>query len=1091
MSYLSIFYDSFKNKIMHRYIDEQTNRIKTEVINNKFEYYIRDKSNNSDTHDVYGNSVIKKETDYRDGIKSIMSSGIGTYETDLPQDIKFLNKRYGNKNLVADVDNFNICNIDIECSSEGSFPYPDKADYPINAITLKSSKTKQVYTFGLYEYTGNDESVKNYIWCPDETVMLEKFLAFFRKCKFHIMTGWHIIGFDVPYIINRMKKLSIDYTKLSPHGIVNKKRTYEEYTIAGISQLDYMKLYKRFTFSDRESYSLNFISKYELGEGKLEYEGTINNIWKTDWNKFIEYNIQDVLLVDKLDKKLRFIELAISICYESLIPFEQVFATIPMHIGYCLKFLHNKKLVMPTRIESEHKSFPGAYVFNEPGFHKYVLSFDVQSLYPTLIRMFNVGPDTIVRDPKNENKLYKTPISKYKDWESASGTFKDIGGIYYRNDKKSVLAEIVESIFFGRIRDKVKRLICDSIDKGDSDVEMSNKINKDTSEIEELKHEIQEEEGNYNFYNNRQLVKKIQMNCFHENTDILTIDGVKKLKDVQIGDLVYSINKETKDLEIKPVEKIYSYDFNGYLNRIKKRVVDIAVTDEHKMLKVSRKTNKISTILAKDFINNSVNVTPIHNSLSNNYEDFIYLNEYVDMSNYNYYLRYTENDLRYVKKSISHLDVELKQCNSIPNVAFVKNNISNNVIKDLYDCGYEVLVKPKRSNKTMLQKCRIDTNILSKYIGYYIAEGSLYISDEKSFKSSKRGITKKIQIAQNKNINPDFYSEICQCHKEIFNSYFKNAKSINACSDLMFEFIDRNFGSKFQKKLYPMVNKLNKKLVFKTMYNGDGTKGKKLYTIASKNLFLKDDIMKLLLEIGCVPREKIYSEYDDCHRIRWTDTNISLKNKNENYNKERYIGKVYNLTVTDNHTVCVGENGNFMWTGQSLYGALGTPYFPFYNLHNAMAITLSGQTVIRYLTDNTNKYLKMKYKLKNDLSVLLDTDSVDGNTNINTSNGDIKISKLYEKCSSINEYSNGKFIGTLDENVYVDSLNKDNNNIEKNKINYVMKHKIKKKMFKIKVNNKEIICTEDHSIEVRRDGIIQSISPKNIKKTDKIILKVV
>jgi DNA polymerase elongation subunit (family B) len=159
------------------------------------------------------------------------------------------------------------------------------------------------------------------------------------------------------------------------------------------------------------------------------------------------------------------------------------------------------------------------------------------------------------------------------------------------------------------------------------------------------------------------------------------------------------------------------------------------------------------------------------------------------------------------------------------------------------------------------------------------------------------------------------------------------------------------------------------------MYNGDGNKSHRRYTISMKNEQLFKDTIKLLIESGYVPR---YSDDGNCYRICWSDKNMHIKPRNygEVYTKEVYHGKVYNLTVADNHTVCVGENGKFMWTGQSLYGALGSPYFNFYNLDNAIAITLSGQTLIKYLSENVNKYLKMKYKLKQDQICLIDTDSV-------------------------------------------------------------------------------------------------------------------
>lgn len=188
----------------------------------------------------------------------------------------------------------------------------------------------------------------------------------------------------------------------------------------------------------------------------------------------------------------------------------------------------------------------------------------------------------------------------------------------------------------------------------------------------------------------------------------------------------------------------------------------------------------------------------------------------------------------------------------------------------------------------------------------------------------------------------------------------------------------------------------------------------------------------------------------------------------------------------------------------SVYGVLGNPFFNFFNVNNAIAVTLSGQDLIKYLSNTLNKYMKEKwheigpklfpdYKgewkpLENDVTILIDTDSVDGNTFIDTKEDKIKIKELFEKCENIQEYSNGKFIGRFENDILSNSMNLKTKKTEYKKIKYVMKHKVKKKMYKIKYKNKEIILTEDHSLMVQRNDKIIEISPKNLQQKDKIII---
>jgi DNA polymerase elongation subunit (family B) len=256
-----IFYDPYKNRL---YCVENVNGKRSKIdFHPKFEYYVPDNTGNSPFKDIYGNTVMLQESETRQDMRAV-SESIKTCETDISEDVKFLQKRYRGQNLKADLNNFQICTLDIEVESEKEFPKPDEAKYPINIITVHYSKDNQTYTWGLRPYTGNNPSIKNYTYCVDEPTLIRSFIAHFRKKSVDILTGWNIMGFDVPYIINRCKRLKIEES-MSPINMYKERRHggYHieggGYIIAGISILDGLELYKNFVYVKRERYSLQFI----------------------------------------------------------------------------------------------------------------------------------------------------------------------------------------------------------------------------------------------------------------------------------------------------------------------------------------------------------------------------------------------------------------------------------------------------------------------------------------------------------------------------------------------------------------------------------------------------------------------------------------------------------------------------------------------------------------------------------------------------------------------------------------------------------------------------------------------------------------
>lgn len=247
------------------------------------------------------------------------------------------------------------------------FPEPTKAKYPINLITCYNSVDNLTYTYGLKEYTGQNKF--NYTYDEDEFSLLKKFAKWFYKNRFDTITGWNVDKFDLTYIVNRLKLLEAKYGEtrkyeelLSPLSIITQENTFDDrndikritghhYIFAGINLLDYMHVYEKFSTKDQPSYSLNYICQDEINEGKTELDGQMNIIYKTNWNLFVEYNIQDVMLVVKLDKKLKYLDMIYQYAYDCRSVFEKTFGKVATSEGYILNYMRHHDLVMPDRVE--------------------------------------------------------------------------------------------------------------------------------------------------------------------------------------------------------------------------------------------------------------------------------------------------------------------------------------------------------------------------------------------------------------------------------------------------------------------------------------------------------------------------------------------------------------------------------------------------------------------------------------------------------------------------------------------------------------------------------------------------------------------
>jgi len=416
-------------------------------------------------------------------------SGILDVYGDIGTPIMFLATQY-RKEIPIQKEAWNIFNFDIEVyvapQSEdnpngGGFPKPEQAAHPVNAITAQDMVKNIYYTFGCYEYTPTTEN-QVYIKCNSEEEILKGFIDLLREKNVHILTGWNINVFDIPYLINRSKQLlgPEETKKFSSDGVikqhekVNKKGQKNlTYSLQGIIIWDYYDLYQKYTQEPRESYSLDFISKTELeGEAKISYSEdyqSLANLYKENYQLFISYNIKDCELVYELDKKLGYIDLAISIMHLAKCQPESIFGTVaPWDAIFYNELLNIKKLCPPTTYH-EKQEFPGGYVADpEPGLHEWVAVYDIVSSYPNQIRSSNMSPETILSEKDLNDELrairsefgsieacvdvqklekIRPVLQKYKVTFTANGQF-------FRTDFEGFIPKIYSKIFLQRVQHK-------------------------------------------------------------------------------------------------------------------------------------------------------------------------------------------------------------------------------------------------------------------------------------------------------------------------------------------------------------------------------------------------------------------------------------------------------------------------------------------------------------------------------------------------------------------------------------------------------------------------------------------------------------
>lgn len=503
---------------------------------------------------------------------------------------QYISERFPNE-IKFDRDLINVTTIDIEVASDDGFPFVEQAAHPVISITMKNNITDTYYVWGLNDYDPDKCAVEgitgiHYIKCKDEIELLLSWLGWWSDPRYSpdVVTGWNTRMFDFPYLINRVKNIigGDVYKKFSPWGIVSEREIYIQgranitYEMMGVEQLDYYELFQKFGYSygTQPSYKLDAIANVVLGKAKLSYEehGNLHTLYKNDFQKFIDYNIVDVQIVDQLEEKMGLITLAMTMAYRGGVNFMETFGTTSIWDSILYRLLKRDNIVVPPKVANSKDKYPGAYV-KPPmvGKHDWVCSFDLNSLYPNIIVQYNMSPETIV-DRKILNVDVSTVLNNEVSFDDVEGNSVSSTGLQFTKGKQGVIPKVIVE-YYNERRAVKKRMLA-------AQQEYENAPSK------ALENEI-------NTLENQQMAIKILMNSLYGALG----NNYFRYYDLRMAEAITI----TGQLAIKWAEKAINSEMNAILGTNNKDYV-IAIDTDSLYVRFAPLVNKFNPKNPVDFL---------------------------------------------------------------------------------------------------------------------------------------------------------------------------------------------------------------------------------------------------------------------------------------------------------------------------------------------------------------------------------------------------------------------------------------------------------------------------------------------------------
>ena len=552
MAYQNVYFEK-QEGIIHAWDDKKG------YFTKKYRNYAYVEDGNGSYQSIYGERL-KKINYWR------KEDNLKLYESDVNEVTRFLIDEYGDSDEVSEGNV--VLTFDIEVEMNSGLPDITEAKNAMTSVAFHDSATKDYHVYVINDGDEINKTIKGAMVRSfrSEEDMLMAFLSKWEEISPTIITGWNIDFFDVTYLYNRLNRLlgTKNANRLSPIQKVHWNKYRQRYIIAGVSALDYMALFKNFTYTEHPNYRLDTIARMTLGRGKIEYEGNLDQLFRDDLEKFIEYNLVDVELIVEMDKKLQYIDLARAICHAGHVFYEDFIFSSKWLEGAILTFLRRSNRIAPDRPLRRSKNadgsdaegkFTGAYVKEpKPGLYKWVYDLDLTSLYPSIIMTINISPETKVGKVKgymvedhmkstidkytivDDNGKEYPPMDKPKfdDFVKKMDLSVASNGVLYKQDKVGVIPEILNVWFDKRVeyKDQMKKY---------------GKAGND-----EL----------YKFYHQRQLVQKIMLNSLYgvlglpafrfydvDNAEAVTLTGQTVIKTTEMIANQYYIKNIGKEAD--------------------------------------------------------------------------------------------------------------------------------------------------------------------------------------------------------------------------------------------------------------------------------------------------------------------------------------------------------------------------------------------------------------------------------------------------------------------------------------------------------------------------------------------------------------
>lgn len=810
---------------------------------------------------------------------------------------------------------------DIEVDDSNGFPNEEIAEEEIVCLTTYDNYTEEYHLFFYHPELPIIESDRAIVHVFDnELSMMRSFVQYLMDIEPDVLAGWNFSDFDARYLLNRLGRLAdemelddFDESSISTLGVAYDDG-YFGGKIKGISVFDMLRAYKNLQFSELDSYRLEDVAQEELGTGKVKDSRSIYEQWTEEPEKLAEYNITDVELTVQLEEEQGIIKF-----YEEIANFVggRLSEVIGVHKAVDIKVLRavQGEWVVPSAKNVEGEKFEGAKVFDPiTGVRENVIVLDLASLYPMSMKTLNAGPDTKVEEP-------------------GPNTITAPNGVSFTKEEDAIVVEMIDEML--EEREKYKKL--------------RNKQKPDSKL--------------YDIYDRKQAAVKVVMNCFSGDTEVLTPSGIRNIKDLEVGDDVYSINPDTNDIEIKKVTNtVQQHNEYGKLEHISTNNTDFKITPNHRMVV---DTNGDTEIRHFDELPKGVNHTvPLHNSINGERietksileesEGRLWINLSVHGNSFNSACPWS------IKKHLKHSkNRNAYRLDDISMWPEVREHIGHMV--DSVGVQYD--------DKHSTIPIEYDMDDWLELLGWVISEGSFNSVEEKHTEAvSYRGKSDRVQIAQKQS---DHRTDIVSLVDRMGLNYSTDSNGVYLYNSNIYNILKSAVGDgSYNKKIPEWVfeNDLpasQLKILLYALIDGDGdTTGHNSYRYTTSSEQLKEDVMKLATLCGF----KVSSARDSSVWRVYINENKGSFNIGKNTETISHDGDVYCVQVEDNETLLAGRNGKFQWTGNTLYGVMGWDRFRLKDQDVGAAVTATGRAVIEHTKEVAED---MGYKV-----IYGDTDSV-------------------------------------------------------------------------------------------------------------------